>query len=253
MTYIGNRDYDLEVRRGNVPGHAKVSVRAHDEALTTTKTTVHPGGVSGDIDQSAIFATPAVVGVASTDNTNDAPAGTGALTVRVTGLNSSGVPATEDITMNGQTAVNTVATFSAVFALTVLTTGSGNSNVGTLWCGTGTFTAGVPAVKLCSMDPGENQSQTGYYVVPTGKKLYLQHFRLTVSTTNKEVEVWIESSTDGSQWKSEGRIGLETGSFQGPMNEFDEIAADTHLRVVAESSAAGTDITVMIGAELVDD
>jgi hypothetical protein len=256
MSYLPGIDYRLEVLKGNVAGASRVNIRGHDETVPNGGpfTLSDQFGVNGyDVDQSAISATPAVVGVASTDNTNDNSGGTGALTVRVTGLDSSGNLATEDVTMTGTTAANTVATWSAVYQVLVLTTGSNNANTGTIWVGTGAFTAGVPAVRMLSMEIGSNISLTGYYVVPTGKTLYLIQLITTVGTTNKDVQVYVESSSDGSQWYTQGPFGLGSGDFTTDIVALPGFAAGTHLRLRAKGSAANTDVVMIIAGELIDD
>jgi hypothetical protein len=67
-------------------------------------------------------------------STNDSSAGTGARTVRITYYDGTMAgPFTEDVTMNGTTAVATVATnIRFVESLRTLTVGSNGSNVGTI-------------------------------------------------------------------------------------------------------------------------
>jgi hypothetical protein len=131
----------------------------------------------------------------------------------VAGLDASGDAQTNDVTMTGTTAANTASTFSAVHSVTVLTTGSNNANTGTIHVGTGSFTAGVPAVRMLSVQIGANKSLSGYYIVPTGKTLYLQQFILTIGSTNKDIEVYLQTSTDGSQWTIQGEFGGSSGDF----------------------------------------
>jgi hypothetical protein len=249
-------EYGLSVLQGLVRGRSRVNIRGHDA-------TVPNGGPFGlspsfgvnnyDFDQSAIAATPAVVGVASSDDTNDAPAGTGALTVRVSGLDANGALQTSDVTMNGQTAVNTGVTFSAVYAVQVLTTGSNNANTGVIWVGTGAFTAGVPAVRMLSMQIGYNISHSGYYVVPAGKTFYAIQFIGTVASSNKDAAVNIETSLDGAQWYTQGPFGLEAGDFTTDVVALPGFAAGTHIQLTAEGGAASTVLTAILAGELVDD
>ena len=100
--------YNLEVLRGNIPGHSMISMRGHDHTVPNGGPfglSPQFGGSSHQFDQSALKTTPAAVAVASTDNTNDNAAGTGALTVRITGLDSNGDGQTANETMNGTTEV----------------------------------------------------------------------------------------------------------------------------------------------------
>jgi hypothetical protein len=255
MTYRPNGDYNLDVLEGKVAGHNMISIRGHDE-------TVPNGGPFGlspqfgtnsfQFDQSAISATPAVVGVASTDNTNDNVAGTGALTVQVQGLDAAGAAQNETITMAGQTATNTINTFSAVFKLQVMTTGSNNRNTGTIYCGTGTFTAGVPAVRMLSMEVGFNNSMSGYYVVPAGKTLYIRQIIGTVSVALKSSEIYVESSPDGIFWTRQTPFGLESAAFVSKVIALPGLPAGTHIQTTAVAASANTDIFSIMAGELVD-
>lgn len=256
MAYRPNGDYTLDVLRGLVAGHARISIRGYDNTVPDGGPFGLSPGFGGNshlFDQSAIDATPAVVGVASTDNVADNAAGTGALTARVFGLNSSGVLATEDVTLTGQTAVNTVATWSAVYQFLVLTTGSTNQNQGTLYVGTGTFTVGVPAVRMLSMAPLFNISLSGYYVVPAAKTLYLRQFITTIASENKAAEVFINTSSDGAQWYVQGPFGLEGGDFTTEVIALPGFVAGTHLKLTGAGSVAGTILTAILAGELVDD
>ena len=255
MAYVGQKDYNLEVLRGNVPGHAMVNIRGHDNTVPNGG----PFGLSQGFgaggyvfDQSAISATPAVVGVASTDNTNDNVAGTGALTVRISGLDASGNAQSNDVTMTGTTAANTASTFSAVFQVMVLTTGSSNFNTGAIYVGTGTFTAGIPAVRMLSMTISFNISLSAYYVVPTGKTLYARQFISTVGSSNKDVQIFIVTSSDGIQMYKQIEFGLEGGELTTDIIGLPGFVAGTHISLLASGGAAGTDVTAIVAGELID-
>lgn len=255
MTYLANRDYNLEVLRGNVSGHTMVVIEGHDDVLDTTKTTLSPTLTTANINQSAIDkdATPAAVGIASTDNTNDNSGGTGALTCTIIGLDASGDAQSVTETMNGTTAVTTGETWSAINGIEVATTGSNNANTGTIWVGTGTFTAGVPAVRMASMHIGYNKAMTAYYTVPTGKTLYMRHLTTQLGSANKDVEIFIEQAVDGLNWFIDFVYELESGAeFQSPILGEPGLAAGTHIRIEAQSSAASTKITAILSCELVD-
>lgn len=255
MTYLVSKDWSLEARAGNITGVSRVVIRGHDDTVPNGGPfSLAPGfgGSSYTLDQSGIDATPATVGVASTDNTNDNSGGTGALTVRVSGLDSSGNAATEDVTMTGTTAATTVATWSAITGLQVLTTGSNNANTGTIYVGTGTFTAGVPATKLFAMGVGDNIGLTAYYVVPTGKELFLTHFIMTLASSNKDAELIVKTSSDGAQWYHQGHFGLESGNLITTVSGLPAFAAGTHVTIDAVGSAASTDISAFLSAELRD-
>jgi hypothetical protein len=248
------KDYNLEVLRGNIPGHSMVSMRGHD-------VTVPNGGPFGlsagfgvggyQFDQSALDTTPAAVAVASED-ANDTGAGTGARTVIISGLDSSGAAQTAIETLNGITEVTTSETWSAVMQVQVLTVGSGNANAGMIWVGTGSFTSGIPAVRMLSMQTGYNISLSGYYVVPAGKTAYPRQFLATVGSANKDVEVFIETSPNGAVWYTQGPFGLEAGDFTTDVVALPGFPAGTHVRLNATGGSADSIVTGIVAFEVVD-
>lgn len=101
-------------------------------------------------------------------NANDTAAGTGARTVRVTYLNTSFELKTEDVTLNGTTAVNTVATDIAFLErMEVLTVGTqGGGNAGTISIYTQVAAGGSV---WGSIAIGDNMTYWAHHYVPTGK------------------------------------------------------------------------------------
>ena len=96
-------DYNLEVLRGNVSGHAMVTIAGHNDDATTTSVVVAPSLTTADIDQSGLHATAITVDVASTDAADDKDS-TGLRTLTLEGLDSDGNEQDEVITLEGQEA-----------------------------------------------------------------------------------------------------------------------------------------------------
>ena len=253
MTYIANRDYNVELLLGNIAGRAAVSINGHNDDQTTTRITVAPTLTTADIDQSGIHASAATVKVASTD-TNDTSAGTGLRTLRLEGLDSSGNAQTETITLNGQTEVESANTYSAVNNFRGLTVGSNNTSAGEIWIGAGTFTSGVPATKYFVGERNHNKGLTGYYTVPASKTLVVKGFVLTVVGSNKEVEITVEVSTDGSFWVVEDELSAVSGTeIFAETITIPKVAAGSHIRIRGEAAGSGTELTATLDCELVDD
>jgi hypothetical protein len=119
----------------------------------------------------------------SSSSADDTAAGTGARTVYILGINGTGGYRDEIVTLNGQTAVNTVNEYDAIERMQVLTTGSGEVNAGIIYAGTGTVTSGVPAVPYSAIGVGDNTSLVGHWTCPTGYTGYLIKGKLTTGTT----------------------------------------------------------------------
>jgi hypothetical protein len=119
----------------------------------------------------------------SSTSANDTAAGTGARTVLLEGVNGTGGRASEIVTLNGQTPVSTVKTYDAIERMVVLTVGSGGSNAGFIYAGTGAVTAGVPAVPYSVIATGENASIIGHWTCPAGFSGYITKGNLSVGPT----------------------------------------------------------------------
>jgi len=172
--------FELQVSRGHVAYHSVVHVFGHNPDVDDgVEATVWP--VSGVLLGHP--ASPTIMKISSS-SANDDAAGTGARTVRILGINGTGGYTSETVTLDGQTAVNTVNTYDAIESMTVLTAGSGGVNAGIIYAGTGTVTSGVPAVKYSAIGTGDNVSLVGHWTCPTGFTGYLTAGKLTSGTTN---------------------------------------------------------------------
>lgn len=169
--------FELQVGRGQIPGHSIVHVFGYNPDVDATEETVWP--INGLLGHPA---SPTIMKVSST-SADDAAAGTGARSVFIEGVNGTGGLVTEVVTLNGQTEVNTVNTYDAIERLAVLTVGSGGKNAGLIYAGTGTVTSGVPAVPYNVIGAGENNSITGHFTCPTGFSAYMTKGSISVGPT----------------------------------------------------------------------
>ena len=245
--------WDTKVRLGGIAGHALVYILGHDSELSTSRVTLSPGESSVDISQSAIHATPATVLVSSA-STADAAAGVGLHTLLLQGLSSSGVQQEETITLTGQTAVTSSNTYSSINGMVGKTAGSSNKNSGIVYAGSGSITAGVPAVRMFAMESGLNKGFTSYYTVPAAKSAIFRSIVITMSIAGKIGEVYIDTSADGVLWVTEMVVSVEsTGPIKLDTIAIPVSAADTHIRVSASSAGSPTNITMALALELIDD
>ncbi len=255
MSYFGTKDFVHEVQKGNVSGTAVVQILGHSDAVGTNLRTLYTAHDTADLDTDTLFDTPAKIKVASTDNVADIAAGAGALTVRVSGVNSAGALTTEDFTMNGTTeTAESTATFKSVHKVAVLTAGSSKTNAGIIWVGTtgATFTSGVPDVKLNAMAIGTSVSTTAHYLVPTGKKLYVSHIDYQLGDTTKTMNVVLETY-DGSILTNLYEVHTSSSFHSIDHSELDVCPAGTLMRITANVDATTAKIIVSIAALLVDD
>jgi hypothetical protein len=142
--------------------------------LTVTESTL--GMPTGSNVRRATFPPTAATVVISSSSADDAAAGTGARTVEIYGLLAGKVDGGyEQLTLNGQTAVEGVVEFFRVQRMLVSTAGSGGTNAGDIYItnNTDTHTTGEPDnVVYCAIRAGFNHDTFAMYSIPTGKNLY---------------------------------------------------------------------------------
>ena len=167
----------LEIRKGNVPGHSIISGMGEYESGTTTA-----GGE--DVTRWAAFApdgparlpTPNAAGeqmtVVSDDDADNGATATGVLTVRIHYIDAAGSEQQEDLTLDGTTPVNTVATdirfVNDFHALTVGANGVAEGNLAVYMQG-----GSIPNNLYSMIAAGGNMSLVPHKMVPLGKTLYL--------------------------------------------------------------------------------
>lgn len=161
--------FGLQVARNQIQGHSDVIVFGYNPDLDTSEESVWPNGgtVPHPTSESVLK-----ISSGSTDDDGD-PAGTGARTVYIEGVDGDFNVVSETVTLNGQTAVNTTNSYLYVNQFYVVTVGSGGKNAGIIYAGTGDVTTGVPAVIYDLIAAGYNNRTTSHYCVPAGFTGYM--------------------------------------------------------------------------------
>lgn len=133
-------------------------------------------------EQNSVYAFPAAatqLDVVSTDNVNDKAGGTGALKVKINGLNGANADTTEEVTLNGTTIVTTTASFRRINKMWVSAAGTGGAAVGTI---TAKITGG--ATVYAQISPTFTMSRQAIYSVPDGKKIFITSMTCTTGVGN---------------------------------------------------------------------
>lgn len=187
-----SEDFGLQVARGQVRGHRIIHIFGYnpdvDSGVEETVWTF--GGIYQHLPSPAIM-------TVSSGSASDTLAGVGARTIYIRGINGTGNEVEESVNLNGQTAVNTVNSYSEINAVSVIAVGSTGHNVGDIYVGTGTVTLGVPANVFGHVLATENQSMIGHWTVPLDHTGYL-------------IKGNISSGTEGSNDYVIGRLKLRT-------------------------------------------
>jgi hypothetical protein len=187
--FIHSRDFYLEVRKGNIPFHSIVHKFGAAQAITTVLTPV---------STSKLYPTPSVLTnleIVST-SANDTAAGSGALTLRISGISDVNGSWTEqeiDIALNGLTPVALPNGMWRVFRMHVLSSGTyANSTAGSHNSTITLRVAGAGAtwhVINTEAGFGLGQTEIGVYTIPAGKTGYILNKHITTESTKSATVV----------------------------------------------------------------
>ena len=131
---------------------------------------IYTGQPDGDVEQIEIFS----------DSANDTSGGTGARTVKVTGLDANWLYKTETVSLAGLTGVVPESTWKRVFRAACMTYGSLGVNDGAITIRHNLTTANVFAI----IDAGDGQTLVGARTIPADKKCLIHRVRLSLSDSS---------------------------------------------------------------------
>lgn len=203
----GNADF-INVSRGLEPGASRLQKNGYNPGIAQTLVTVWNEATT------MTFPAAATVMTLSSSSANDTAAGTGARTVTINGLNSSYVTTTEVVTLNGTTGVSTTNSFLRINSLSVATAGSGGSNAGIIYIGTGVITAGKPATIYGSIAAGVNLSRQAFHTIPSGSTGYLLSLLASTDTAGTQVQVYTRTQTGLFVLNRIFQLGIGAGTVQ---------------------------------------
>ena len=197
-------------------------------------------------DQGGAYTWPDAAGeamsIASSD-ANDTNGGTGGNHVHLTGILADGSEFIENVYLNGQTPVALVNTnVIAVNRMFLHHAGSADTNIGDIYVGNGTFTAGVPANKFLRITAGNGQTLHGLYSSPIDKIVKLLAYNaFGARTGSTDVDFRIRFRINRGPWRvvvimPASQIQL-TSAFAFPV-----ILGEGQIDIMAEAKlSSGTD------------
>lgn len=180
MSYLGNKNFFLEVEQGNVSGWSHIRKFGKIFGLTTTLTPITGTG---------LYQTPTTAQSLEivSSSANDTSAGSGARTVYVQGLDANFALQSVTATMNGTTPVALSGTWFRVFRIYVVTSGTYGSVSASSHAGTITVRnsgAGVSWGQLALDNSfAIGQSMIGAYTVPSGYTAYVYPYYMSVESS----------------------------------------------------------------------
>lgn len=247
ITRMGKLEpFELQVSRGQITMHSTVYKFGYSSVIDGT---LYP---IWNLAANRVYLTTAATMKISSSSANDTSSGTGARTVLLEGLNQNYEVISEVITLTGQTEVASTKAYLRVTGITVLTMGSNGGNAGVIYAGTGTVTAGVPAVVHELVPIGFNKEASGIYTVPAGYTAYLEVGGLSCQDNgNGYVTGRLTVSNQGSPFVTSAVTVFSTGqvnySFPYPI----AIPEKSDVEARAVSSSGTNAVTSYFGFILV--
>lgn len=169
--FLYELDAAIQIADGNIENFSQIDKfgRNPNMAQDTTADIWDHGIVGGTL----IYEFPNPAGelmTISSDNNNDGPAGEGAKTARVFGLDANyDFYQSDPIVLNGLTAVSIGEPLVSVYRVKILSAGTNDKSLGNIYVGTGTDGTGIPQTNVYArVAIGNGQTLMTPFIVPVG-------------------------------------------------------------------------------------
>ena len=177
-------DFHTEVSKGLVPKHSLIHKFGHNldiDTGTDPETVWSAGGLY-------VFPSSAdTLKIISSDVDDNGTGTTGALTIKVQGLDANYDVIEEDFTLNGQTAVTGGKEFLRVYRAFVTSAGSSEYNEGVI-----TINNSDDSITLASIPAEHGQTHMAVYTIPRNYKGYLTSFSGAMSKAIPSAAIVLE-------------------------------------------------------------
>jgi hypothetical protein len=151
-----------------------------------------------------------IMHVVSSDASDNGATATGALTVRLLGINALGVPISEDITLNGVTPVAGTVEFWRLNRAYVLTAGSNGTNAGVI-----TIDTAENNDVMATIGAGNGQTLIACYTVPSTKQGQIVRWSGNVSKAAQAAAsavLALQTRESGGAWRTREVQALNAGT-----------------------------------------
>jgi hypothetical protein len=212
----------IHIAQGSVADTSHINKFGYNSSVGASYETIT------DLGTNNLPSAAGVVSVVSASGSDD-EGSTGAEKVEIQGLDGNYDMLTEEVTMNGTSAVTTTGTFLRVFRMRATQAGSGGVNAGNI-------TASIGGSDVARISAGEGQTLMAVYTVPRGKKAYLIKFQGSLSK-NQEANFQLRVKLNGGAWNVKGLWGIfsESVNYDYPIPlEFSE---ETDIQVRGKAGA----------------
>lgn len=240
---VRSDDFDLEIASGRISSIAPIFKFGENPAIGSG------GGYETIWDGGGLYAYPGVataMTASSSSGDDTSPAGDGARTIRVFGLDEQWRWIVQDVALDGTTPVSLPTPLLRVFRAFVLTAGSNGATAGTIYVGSGAVAAGVPAVSYAQIRGGatlRNQTFMSVFTVPLGWTGYITNLVATIGDdvvlNGAVILTLLSRDNEASQpFQAKCRASLYNGSIVRPLRPYLRIPEKSDVEVRGDNLGA---------------
>ena len=229
-----SKPYLYDIAAGNLEGREGVIIFGHNTNVDTSFEVV------GNISAAYTWLDSAeVLQVVSSDTDDDgSPAGNGARTVTIEGLDANYEEVSITVTMNGTTNVPTTEqSFLRINRVYVATAGTTGTNEGVISIKNNAATTTLQTIQV-----GEGQAHCAVYTVPAGKTLYVTQGWCTESSS-KGSAIHFFVKPYGGAWRSSWIINVFDSTYRHPILLPFIVPEKSDVMIVAKAIQAGAKVT----------
>lgn len=256
MTFLTQRDFFTEIARDHVPGFRSEHQLGYNDDIDTGSS---PESVSNVVSGIETFLSAAeTMDLVSNNVADDAsPAGTGAQTVCIKGLDLNYDEIEEIISLNGLTPVTSVNSYLRIEHFFVILSGSNETNVGTI---TMDPTSSGSAFRQAVIDSDKGEDGSSCFTIPNNCVGFMSHVNVGVSSREgtsgvKEAIVELQKRLVGESWRTLRLFSTRSnGTSTSPdlsLTVPDAFPAKTDLRWIADADVNNTSVNVLFDMILI--
>ena len=234
--------FEFRTTLGQFPRYSNNNKFGYNIAIGTSQEEIwNVGGLE------AYLSTAERMNIVSTSTNDDGdPAGTGARTLTIFGLDNDWMEINETKTLNGQTNVLTDNSYLRVFRMVVNTAGSTGSNVGTI-----TATAQTAGTVHGQINPTDNQTLKINFAVPANRYGIITHAEIGCAKAD-DCEIRFKIRPFGEVFQTKRLLNFfeSTVSFSNIIPLL--IPPKSDVTITALSAAGGVKVSANLDYYLVD-
>lgn len=228
---VSGSDYMLDIASLKKPTISQINKFGHNESVSSSSLEDIWGGSNTYVWPSAAEK----VNIKST-NSSDNSSGTGARTVKLSGLDSNYGEISETINLNGTSNVLSINSYLRLYRAEVITGGTSGENEGEIEA-----TQETSGIVFFKLPVGVNQTLMAIYTVPAGKTAYLVDWYFGMKN-GKPTRMEFSMCNFGEVFRVKRVLVMDESSKQ-TWNPYLKIEEKTDIRVRAKASTGSHEVS----------